>query len=320
MGKHHYEVFKKLQSDHGSDNVYIATSDAKTNKKSPLNFEEKKKIMLKHGVPEDKILKVSRMYRTEELEDYFSPDNDIITFIVGKKDEQRLSSDHYSSYEKNKDKLETFDSKVYLKIAPHVSIKLPNGEEMSGSTLRDAMRNLSPESFEEAMGWFDKDIYEMLKDKIKEAPTSLSETIFSIIQEVYSEKQRRWACAQIDNPGDLTKAEAEEMCYSKGLKKEEDELEELRTNISGFYGNPPDRKKKRYSEPALQDDYDADEDDPEQPSEDSDLDFDEIEEISSMAGGSVGGYSLPLGMKPKYFSSPMPKVKGINIYNGKKKK
>ena len=76
MGKHHYEVFKKLQSDHGSDSVYIATSDAKTSKKSPLNFEEKKKIMLKHGVPEDKILKVSRMYRTEELEDYFSPDNE----------------------------------------------------------------------------------------------------------------------------------------------------------------------------------------------------------------------------------------------------
>ena len=320
MGKHHYEVFKKLQSDHGSDSVFIATSDAKTSKKSPLNFEEKKKIMLKHGVPEDKILKVSRMYRTEELEDYFSPDNDIIIFIVGKKDEQRLSSDHYSSYEKNKDKLETFDSKVYLKIAPHVSIKLPNGEEMSGTSLRDAMRNLTPESFEEAMGWFDKDIYEMLKSKINEGSTSLSETIFSIINEVYSEKQRRWACAQIDNPGDLTKAEAEEMCYSKGLKKEEDELEELRTNISGFYGNPPDRKKKRYSEPALQDDYDTGDDEAEQPSEDSDLDFDEIEEISSMAGGSVGGYSLPLGMKPKYFSSPMPKVKGINIYNGKKKK
>jgi hypothetical protein len=320
MGRHHYEVFKKLQSDHGSDSVFIATSDAKTSKKSPLNFEEKKKIMLKHGVPEDKILKVSRMYRTEELEDYFSPDNDIITFIVGKKDEQRLSSDHYSSYEKNKDKLETFDSKVYLKIAPHVSIKLPNGEEMSGSTLRDAMRNLTPESFEEAMGWFDKDIYEMLKGKINESVTSLSETIFSIINEVYSEKQRKWACAQIDNPGDLTKAEAEEMCYSKGLKKEKDELEELRTNISGFYGNPPDRKKKRYSEPALQDDYDTGDDEAEQPSEDSDLDFDEIEEISSMAGGSVGGYSLPLGMKPKYFSSPMPKVKGINIYNGKKKK
>ena len=32
------------------------------------------------------------------------------------------------------------------------------------------------------------------------------------IDEVYSEKQRKWACAQIDNPSSLTKAQAKEMC------------------------------------------------------------------------------------------------------------
>jgi len=32
------------------------------------------------------------------------------------------------------------------------------------------------------------------------------------IDEVYSEKQRKWACAQIDNPTSLTKAQAKEMC------------------------------------------------------------------------------------------------------------
>ena len=258
MGKHHYEVFKKLQSDHGSDSVYIATSDTKTSKKSPLNFEEKKKIMIKHGVPENKILKVSRMYKTEELEDYFRPDNDIITFIVGKKDEQRLSSDHYSSYEKNKDNLETFDNKAYLKIAPHVSIKLPNGEEMSGTTLRDAMRNLSPESFKEVMGWFDKDIYEMLKGKINESFTSLSETILSIVEEIYFERQRK--------------------------------LDELRSDIGrgGASSGPKkcpkcDLKQKnqpclcgKYEEPALQDDYESENND--------EL---ELEEISTMSGAAV---------------------------------
>ena len=201
-------------------------------------------------------------------------------------------------------------------VAPHVSIKLPNGEEMSGSTLRDAMRNLTPESFKEAMGWFDKNIYEMLQDKIDKRPDDLSElislkkpeennildSIFSIIQEVYSEKQRRWACSQIDDPRDLTKKQAKEMCYSKGLKKEKD-LEELRTNISGFYGHPPDpkKRKKKYNEPALQDDYKTDE--PEEPSpepEGDDYDFEELEELSAMAGGSVQGYSLPLGAKPPF--------------------
>ena len=38
------------------------------------------------------------------------------------------------------------------------------------------------------------------------------------IDEVYSEKQRKWACAQIDNPTSLTKAQAKEMC-SGPIKK-----------------------------------------------------------------------------------------------------
>ena len=59
---------------------------------------------------------------------------------------------------------------------------------------------------------------------------------------------------------------------------------------------------------------------PHQHQDAEDEEFEEIEEISAMGGGAVGGYSLPLGMKPRYFNSPMPKVKGINIYNGKKKK
>ena len=99
------------------------------------------------------------------------------------------------------------------------------------------------------------------------------------------------------------------------------ELDELRTNISGFYGNPPDRKKRKtYREPALQDDYKDKNKELKEPVSDSENDFEDIEEISSMGGGSAAGYSLPLGMKPKYFKSKTPKVKGMKIYNRKKKK
>jgi len=38
------------------------------------------------------------------------------------------------------------------------------------------------------------------------------------LEEVHSEKQRKWACAQIDNPSSLTKAQAKEMC-SGPIKK-----------------------------------------------------------------------------------------------------
>ncbi len=289
MGRHHYEVFKKLQSDYGSDNVYIATSDAKTSKKSPLNFEEKKKIMIRHGVPEDKILKVSRMYRSEDLEDFFSPDDDVLTFIVGKKDEKRLSSDHYSSYEKNKNNLETFDNKIYLKIADHVCIT-PNDDkkEMCGTSIRNMMRNPTPKDFKDTMGWFDKEIYEMLKDKMNESITSLSETIFSIIEEIYKEKETQ------------------------------EELEELRVDIGpGGVTSGPKKCPKcdlgQKKQPCLCGKYME----PHQHQDSNDLDTsDDLEEVS-VTGGF--GYSLPLGMKPKHFKSEIPKVKGIKTYNRKKK-
>lgn len=302
MGRHHAEVFKALQKQHGSDNVFVVTSNKVAAPKSPLDFEEKKQIMLKHGIPESQIIQATSPYRIGELADQFDSEGDVIVYAVGKKDmdesprfknldgKKRDGNPTYlKSYDKNKDSLQPFENHAYVMVSPHVSIKLPNGEEMSGSTLRDAMKNLNPESFKEAMGWFDKEIYEMLRGKINESFTSLSETILSIIEEIYDERQS--------------------------------ELDELRTNISGFYGNPPDHKKRKtYREPALQDDYKDKNKELKEPVNDSENDFEDIEEISSMGGGSVTGYSLPLGMKPKYFKSKTPKVKGMKIYNRKNDK
>ncbi len=328
MGRHHAEVFKALQEEYGSESVYIVTSNKVSRPKSPLNFEEKKEIMVKHGIPEAQIIQSRSPYRIAELEDTFDPESDIIVYAVGEKDmkesprfqnldgvKKNGEPAYLRSYSNNKHSLEPFENHAYVTVAPHISIKLPNGQEMSGSTLRDAMKNLTPESLEGAMGWFDKDIYEMLRGKINEGVSSLSQTILSIIEEVYSEKQRKWACAQISNPSSLTKSQAKEMCHSKGLKKEE-ELEEYRT-INYDAGDPPKPtlKKKKYVEPTLLDDYETD-------SESSvpadDVEFDEIEEMSG--AGAAGGYGFPLGAKPIIPNSPRPKVRGLKVYTSKRKK
>ena len=39
------------------------------------------------------------------------------------------------------------------------------------------------------------------------------------LDEVYTDKQRRWACSQIDNSSNLTKKQAKEMCKGPKLKK-----------------------------------------------------------------------------------------------------
>ena len=58
----------------------------------------------------------------------------------------------------------------------------------------------------------------------------------------------------------------------------------------------------------MQDDYKDKNKELKEPANDGEEDFDDLEEISSMGGGSVASYSLPLGMKPKYFKSKIPKA------------
>ncbi len=324
MGKHHAEVFKTLQKKHGSENVFVVTSNKTAPQRSPLNFEEKKKIMIKHGIPDSQILQVTSPYKVGDIAEKFDPESDVIVYAVGKKDMEEAprfrnlngkkkdgNPTYLKSYDKNKNSLEPFENHAYVSIAPHVSIKLPNGEEMSGSTLRDAMINLSPESFKEAMGWFDKNIYEMLKDKLKNRTETLSEAIFRLVEEAINEKLKA-----SDGAGeyvkDFYKSKAPQFKGKSKKKKrqmavaaylqDKEETNELRTNISGFYGESPSpkRKKKKYIEPSLNDDYKFENPEAIEEPLGNDDEFEEIEEMSSMAGGSVQGYSLPLGARPNF--------------------
>lgn len=113
-------------------------------------------------------------------------------------------------------------------------------------------------------------------------PSSLAEMIFDIIEEVTSEKQRKWACAQIDDPDELTRKQAKEFCSA--------DLEEYRT-INYSMGEPPKKspkKKKTYNEPGVHSDYRPDK--KEAPSrEEREDEFDPLEELSAMSAGAVSG-------------------------------
>ena len=62
-------------------------------------------------------------------------------------------------------------------------------------------------------------------------------SLFSLVSEASSEKQRKWACAQIDNPRELTKKQAKEMCASRVEKQQLNEVDEanLRELIRQFF-------------------------------------------------------------------------------------
>jgi len=144
------------------------------------------------------------------------------------------------------------------------------GEILSASSMRKAARERDDETLKAHVPeGVDLDAVKAIM-----APKSLSEIIFEVIEEVTSEKQRKWACAQIDSPGDLTEDQAKEMCSA--------DLEELNTGWRESGGDPVrlkapvEKKKKRKKEDN-------------KPQEEKGDEFDPLEELSAMGTGAVSG-------------------------------
>ena len=179
MGRHHFQTYQKLTDKFGLNNTFIATSDS-TGEKSPLNFEEKKFIMMKHGIPESQIIQTTSPYQPTEITSKFDPSSTSVVFAVGKKDMETsprfanldgLTKRGHPAYYKRFDpdrELLPLDRHGYIDVAPHVSIDIPGVGEMSGTSLRKALAQADPEEFESIMGWFDHRAYEILQGALVE--------------------------------------------------------------------------------------------------------------------------------------------------------
>ena len=179
MGRHHYATYKALADQFGAENTFIATSN-KMGPKSPLDFEEKKKIMVAHGVPADKIVMTRNPYQALEITKDFDPDATSVVFAVGGKDmresprfanldgfTKKGTPAYYKTY-KPGEELMGLGKHGYITVAPHVEIDVPGFGEMSGTTLRQALKGATPEDFETIMGFYNQEIYDILQGKLEE--------------------------------------------------------------------------------------------------------------------------------------------------------
>ena len=179
MGRHHYATYKALADQFGPENTFIVTSN-KMGPKSPLDFEEKKKIMVAHGVPADKIVMSRNPYQAVELTQNFDPDTTAVVFAVGGKDmrdsprfanldgmTKKGTPAYYKTYRPGEE-LIGLDKHGYITVAPHVEIDVPGFGEMSGTTLRQALKGATPEDFETIMGFYNREIYDILQGKLEE--------------------------------------------------------------------------------------------------------------------------------------------------------
>ncbi len=164
MGRHHFQTYQAIVDQYGLENTFVATSDAKVDpKKSPLNFNEKRAIIKAHGVPEEQIRKVKNPYFAREIyEEFGGPEDVEVKYFVGGKDMR----DNPRFQRTNGITKQGYDWSIA--VAPHVEINVPGFGEMSGTTLRQALKGATPEEFDTLMGWYNQEAYDILQGKLQE--------------------------------------------------------------------------------------------------------------------------------------------------------
>jgi len=175
FGPHHKKVYEWMKKQF--DDAYITTSDIKRLPKHPMNFKEKKRHMLKMGIPSNKIVKERQPYVATNVLKKFDRNTTAVVYVFGAKDADRLSGGtkkggektYYQDYKKNKKNLVGHNKHGYILTAPHFSIQA-GGMEVSGTAMRQLLG--SPKyaddrerRFKKFFGYFDKGVYNMMTNK-----------------------------------------------------------------------------------------------------------------------------------------------------------
>ena len=177
FGRHHAEAFKWLQKQFGAKNAFVVTSDKVEKPKSPFSFTDKKLIIGQYGIKN--VMQVKNPYKAEELLSQYDPTTTAVVFMVGDKDMQedprfrigKLKSgkdSYFQDYKANKDNMMGYDQHGYLIVAPHVSLDIPGYGEMSGTALRAALKNGTPKTFKDILGWDNMKLINLVKDRLSE--------------------------------------------------------------------------------------------------------------------------------------------------------
>ncbi len=271
MGRHHAEVFKKIQEEYGEENSFIATSDVVKPPKSPFNFAEKQMIIAAHGLDPANIVKTKNPYAAAEILSAFDPTRTAVVYLVGDKDMResprfanlggltKAGTPRYFRRFDSEVELEGYEDHGYVAVAPHVSINIPGYGEMSGTALRQALKDADFDDFKEIMDISSKTIYELIKNKLGALEKKLDEQkktftlLFSLVEEMLHEKKK----TKISKAGQ--KRVSKKIGYLIGKEKMD----------------PKQAAAIAYSME----------------------DRGELEEISAMAAGAVEGHSAPIHNK-----------------------
>ena len=172
FGPHHKKVFDALSKNF--DEAYITTSAIQQMPRHPLSFREKKKHMMKMGVPSSRIIQEKVPYVANNLLKKFSK-NTAVVYAVGRKDRGRFNMGkkksggltYYQDFKSNMKNLKGYETHGYIYEAPHVKVSgISSGTEIRnllGSPKFDEKKR--QQIFRKTFGYFDKSTYEMMTSR-----------------------------------------------------------------------------------------------------------------------------------------------------------
>ena len=172
FGPHHKASYEFLKSRF--DEVYIVTSNKTGGTRHPMNFSQKKRHMMKMGIPSKAIVQDKQVYAPKSLMKKFDENTTAFVFGVGQKDEGRLSGGKYfKPYRQNYNRLMGFKHHGYTLQLPHSSIRV-GGMEISGTTMRKLLGsekfdvNMKKKFFKKLFGYFDPKVFDLFTTSFKE--------------------------------------------------------------------------------------------------------------------------------------------------------
>ena len=172
FGPHHKKVYDALSKQF--DEVYITTSAIQQMPRHPLSFQEKRKHMMKMGIPSNRIIQEKSPYVAINAVKKLSKDTAVV-YAVGQKDKQRIPTGkkksggltYFQDFKKNINNLKGHEEHGYVFIAPH--------QKVSGISSGTEIRNLlgSPKFdeekrekiFKKTFGYYDKSTYETMTSR-----------------------------------------------------------------------------------------------------------------------------------------------------------
>ena len=98
--KAHYNLYKKLKTVIGNNDVYIASTDREPTPEAPLNYGDKEQIWIRHGVPASHIIKVqtlptddpSKGWKPKEILHNISENHTTVIIILSERESHLFST------------------------------------------------------------------------------------------------------------------------------------------------------------------------------------------------------------------------------------